>query len=138
MSIVNIPECERAPYPFAVNSDLCVIRKSVTLQLGYVLDRLHVGCVAPSAKNHGDLGFRIDVGRSNQCSCCITRECDEVHRDVLLPLSAGLEQQDAPWTHMSLQSFPEHRRHVVSFCVRRAEAFSPANEDSVVYPLLPE
>ena len=73
----------KAPYPFAVDSDIRVIRESTTFQLGYFLDGLHVGCVAPSAENHGNLGFGIDVGRSDQCSSSIARESNKLHRDVL-------------------------------------------------------
>lgn len=134
---MDVSECENAPYPFAVNGYLCVIRKSVTFQLGYLLDRLHVGRVAPSTKNYGNLGFGIDVGRSDQCSCGIARESNKVDRDALASLSAGQRQLDPPETHLSLQGCPEHRRHVVPFCVWRAETFSPANEGSMVYPLLP-
>ena len=86
------PSCfkaDRAPHPFAVNSDICVIRESATLQLGYLLDGLHVGCVAPGTENHGNLGFGINVGRSDQCSRGIACEGDEVHRDILLSLSVG-------------------------------------------------
>ena len=134
---VDVSECENAPYPFAVNSDLCVIRKSVTLQLGYLPDRLHVGRVAPSTKNYSNLGFRIDVGRSDQCSCGIARESNKVYRDALASLLAGQRQSDSLETHLSLQGCTEHPRHVVPFCVWRAETFGPANEGSMVYPLLP-
>ena len=134
---VDASECEKAPYPFAVDSDLCVIRKSAALQFGYLLDCLHVSRIASSTKNHGYLGFGIDVGRSNQCSCGVARESNKVHRDVLSSLSAGFGRRDAPETHLSLQSRSEHRRHVVSFRVWRAETFGPANEGTMVYPLLP-
>ena len=83
MSNVRVSEGERVSYPFAVDNDLCVIRKPITLQFGYLLDRLHVGRVAPSTKNHGNLGVGIDVGRSYQCSCGIARESNKVHRDIL-------------------------------------------------------
>ena len=81
---------ERAPYPFAVDSDLCVIHKSATFQLGYLLDGLHVSCVAPGTENHGNLGFGIHVGGSDQCPCGIAREGNEVNRDVLSSLSVRL------------------------------------------------
>lgn len=77
---------DKVPYPFAVNSDICLISKPVTLQFGYLLDGLHVGCVAPSTENHGNFGFGIDVGRSDQCSRGITCESNKVHRDVLSSL----------------------------------------------------
>ena len=137
MSNVDVSGCERASYPFAVNSNLRIIRKSVSLQLGYLPDRLHVGRVAPGSEDDGNLGFGVDVGRSNQSSCGIAGESNKVHRDGLSLLSAALAQRDAPETHLSLQSFPKHRRHVVSFRVWRAETFGPTNEDSMIYSLLP-
>lgn len=89
-----IPRCKngsvskygRAPYPFAVNSDICVIREPTIFQLRYPLDGLHVGRVAPSTENHGNLGFGIDVGRSDQSSCGIACESNKVHGDVLASL----------------------------------------------------
>ena len=52
----------RFQYPFAVDSDLCIIRKSETFQLGYLLDGFHVGCIASSTENDGNLGIGINVG----------------------------------------------------------------------------
>ena len=45
--------------------DLCVIRESMILQFRYLLHSFHVGRVASSTEDHGDLGFGIDVRRGD-------------------------------------------------------------------------
>lgn len=69
--------------PLAVDSHLLLCRQTQVLDLGDVLDGLHVGGVAAGSKDTGDLGVGVDVVGGNESSGGVVDQSRELNWDFL-------------------------------------------------------
>jgi len=69
--------------PFAVDSHFGAVIKLQSLDLRYGTNALHIRCITTCSENDSYARFGIDIGRSNEGSCCIIDKGGKLGGDVL-------------------------------------------------------